>query len=236
LGFAGHILRPLGRLPTLVQNVLPHLISLRSLDLGQDTGFGPTNWRITTIQSPLTYLRISLAHSVHLYHVISAEAFPTTLEQLHVTLRSYHWMTKELSEKLELPSMVHLHTFTVIESIFSTDRIEWSTIELLTAPKVMPVLRRINLAIFVTVNDLYNINESPLFTDNRRIDVQFAFIVDDASLDIQLSHQLPHGSRFHPREVVGVTCTVSSQSESYKESTNLDCYVSIIIGHSSCEK
>ena len=222
-------MRPLGRLPTLVQNVLPHLTSLRSLDLGQDTGFGLANWRITTIQSSLKYLRVSLAHSVHLYHVISAEAFPTTLEQLHVTLRNYHWVTKELSGKLKLPSMMYLNTFTLIQSIFSADRIEWSIIELLTAPKVMPVLRRMNLAIFVTVNDLNNINESPLFTDDRQIDVQFAFIVDDVSLDIQLSHQLPHGSRFHPREVVGVTCTVNSLSESYKVSTNLDCYVSIMI-------
>jgi hypothetical protein len=230
LGFAGHILRPLGRLPTLVQNVLPYLTSLRSLDLGQDTGFGLTNWHITTIQSPLKYLRVSLADAAHLYHVISAEILSTTLEQLHVTLRYPDWICEKIrSEELKLPSMVHLHTFTLIQSIFSEDRIEWSTIELLTAPKVMPVLRRMNLAIFITANDLNRVNESSLFSNGRRIDVQFAFIVDDDSLDIQLNHQLPHGSRFHPRELIGVTCTGSSLSESYKESTNLDCYVSIII-------
>ena len=230
-GFAGHILRPLGRLPTLVQNVLPHLTSLRLLDLGQETGFGLTNWRITTIQSPLKYLRVSLADAAHLYHVISAEALSTTLEQLHVTLRSYHWMNENLSGKLELPSMMYLHTFTLIQSIFSEDRIEWSIIELLTAPKVMPVLRRMNLAIFITVNDLNRINGSPLFTDDRRIDVQFAFIVGDSSLGIQLSHKLPHGSRFYPREVVGVTCTVGSQCKKHNELPNLDCYVSIIMSY-----
>ncbi len=231
MGFAGHISRPRGRLATLVQNVLSHLTSLRSLDLGQDTGFGLVNWHITAIQSPLNYLRVSLTDTEHLYDVISAETLSTTLEQLHVTLRSHDWIRElqTLSEGLEFHPMMHLHTFTLIQSIFSEDRIEWSTIELLTAPKVMPVLRRMNLAIFISINDVNRINDSLLFTDDRQIDVQFAFIIDNAFPGVQQSYQMPYGSRFHPREVVGVTCTVSGLSNKYKDSTNLDCYVSIII-------
>ncbi|CAF4555741.1 unnamed protein product, partial [Rotaria magnacalcarata] len=89
-GSTGYIRYPRERLPTLVENVLPHLSALRSLDLGQDTGFGLTNWNITTIQSPLNYLRVSLEYIPRLCHVISRDTLSTTLEQLHVTLRSSH--------------------------------------------------------------------------------------------------------------------------------------------------
>jgi hypothetical protein len=230
MGFAGDTLRPRGRLPILVQNILPHLTSLRSLDLGQDTGFGLTNWQITTIHSPLKYLRVSLHDIAHVFHVISADKLSTTLEQFHITLRSIDPMCeKNLPEKLELPPMMHLHTFTLIQSIFSENRIEWSTIESLTAPNVMPVLQRVNLAIFISVHDLDRINGSLLFTDDRQIDVQFAFIVDSSSLGIQLSHQMPRGSRFHPREVIGVTCVVSWLFLKDQQPTNRNCYVSIVL-------
>ena len=63
----------------------------------------------------------------------------------------------------------------------------------------MPVLRRVNLAIFITIDDLDRINRSSLFTDDRRIDVQFAFIIDDVPQGIQLINHVPHGSRFHRR-------------------------------------
>ncbi|CAF5018562.1 unnamed protein product [Rotaria sp. Silwood1] len=204
IGFTGCILHPRGRLSTLVENVLPHLSALRSLDLGQDIGLGLTNWYITTIQSPLNYLRVSMQDIPHLCHVISRETLSTTLEQLHVTMRSLHVIRENsLPKGLVLSKMINLHTFTLVQSIFSYNRIEWSTIESLTAPNVMPVLRRMNLAIFITVDDLYCINRSSLFIDDRRIDVQFVFIIDDTSLGIQLSHHVPHGSHFHPRQIVG---------------------------------
>jgi hypothetical protein len=213
-----------------VQDVLPHLISLRSLDLGQETGFGLTNWQITTIHSPLKYLRVCLTDTAHLFHVVSAERLSTTLEQFHVTLRSMDSMYENISpEELELPPMMHLHTFTLIQSIFSQSRIKWSTIELLTNAKVMPVLRRINLAIFITMDDLDRMNQSLLFTDDRQIDVQFAFIVDSSSLGIRLSHQMPRGSRFHPREVIGVMCVVSCLFLKDQQPTNRNCYVSIFL-------
>ncbi|CAF1415402.1 unnamed protein product [Rotaria sp. Silwood1] len=203
-GFTGCILHPRGRLSTLVENVLPHLSALRSLDLGQDIGLGLTNWYITTIQSPINYLRVSMQDIPHLCHVISRETLSTTLEQFHVTMRSLHVIRENsLPKGLVLSKMINLHTFTLVQSIFSYNRIEWSTIESLTAPNVMPVLRRMNLAIFISVDDLNCINRSSLFIDDRRIDVQFVFIIDDTSLGIQLSHHVPHGSHFHPRQIVG---------------------------------
>jgi len=228
MGFAGHIGHPRGRLSILVKKVLPHLNALRSLDLGQDTGVGLTNWYITTIQCPLNYLRVSLEHIPHLCHIMSRETLSTTLEQLHITMRNQHQRSKNsLPKGLVLSKMVNLHTFTLVQSIFyRSSRIEWSTIESLTAPNVMPVLRRMNLAIFITVNDLDCINRSPLFMDNRRIDIQFAFIIDDTSLGNELSHYVPHGTRFHPRQIVGVSCVISGLSQNYQELTNINCYVS----------
>ncbi|CAF2213932.1 unnamed protein product [Rotaria magnacalcarata] len=203
MGFTGHIGHPRGRLPILAENVLPHLNALCSLDLGQDTGFGLTNWYITTIQCPLNYLRVSMTHIPHLCHVMSRETLSTTLEQLHVTMRSQHVRRKNsLPKGLVLSKMINLHTFTLVQSIFyRSSRIEWSTIESLTASNVMPALRRMDLAIFITVDDLDCINRSSLFMDDRRIDIQFAFIIDDTSRGNQLSHYVPHGSRFHPRQI-----------------------------------
>lgn len=214
----------------LVENVLPHLTSLRSLDLGQDTGFGLTNWKITTVLSRLTYLRASLSDVAHLYHVMSNKALATTLEQLHVTMRNMDWgwgYRGFLPEDLELPPMLNLHTFTLVQTILSNNRINWSTIESLTAPDHMPALRRMNLAIFMTVDVLRVIKRSLLFTDDRRIDVQFAFIVDYVSPKVQLSDQVPHGSRCHPRQVVGVTCVSSWLSRKYQHLSDIDCHVRI---------
>lgn len=122
--------------------------------------------------------------------------------------------------------MMNLHTFTLVQTILSDNRIEWSTIELLTAPNYMPILRRVNLAIFITLDELHGMKRSLLFTDDRRIDVQFAFIVDDVSSGVQLSDQVPHGSRFHPRQVVGATCVRSGLSPEYRHLPNINCHVS----------
>ena len=110
--------RPRGRLARLVENVLPHLISLRSLDLGQDTGFGLGSPQFTLIESRLTYLRVSLQDVAHLYYVMSSKTLSTTLKQLHVTMRSKDPMCEKfLPEDLELPRMRRLHTFTLVQTI-----------------------------------------------------------------------------------------------------------------------
>ena len=204
------------------------MTSLRSLDLGQDTGIGLVSPHITMIHNRLTYLRVSLQDAADLYHVMSSATLSTTLEQLHVTMRAIEFLREKILPKgLKLPVMMNVQTFTLVQTIFSINRIEWSTIESFTASDHMPVLRRVNLTTLITVDDLSHVKESLLFTDDRRIDVQFAFIVDSDSFDIQLSHQVPHGSHSHPRQVVGVTCVVSGLSLQHHQSINNNCYVSM---------
>ncbi|CAF3375321.1 unnamed protein product [Rotaria socialis] len=147
MGFMGHIGYPRDRFPILVKNILPHLNALCSLDLGQDTGFGLTNWYVTTIQCPLKYLRVPMEHIPHLCHVMIRETLSSTSEQFHVTVRSQYMERKNsLPTGLVLSEMINLHAFTLVESIFyRSRRIEWSTIESLTAPNVMVVLRRMKL-------------------------------------------------------------------------------------------
>ena len=135
----------------------------------------------------------------------------------------------DLPKQLVLPKMINLHTFTFVQSIFSENRIQWSTIDFLTSPNVMSRLRQMNLVIFITINDLNCINRSALFIDDRRINVQFAFIMDDTFLGIQLSQHMPHGNRFHPREIVHATCVVSWLTPEYRELTNINCYVSNLV-------
>jgi len=163
---------------------------------------------------------------------MSIETLSTTLEQLHVTMRNlYVGILNDLPKQLVLPKMINLHTFTFVQSIFSENRIHWSTIDFLTGPNVMPRLRQMNLVIFITVNDLDCINRSALFTDDRRINVQFAFIMDDTSFGIRLREHMSHGNRFHPREIVHATCVVSCLTPKYRQLTNTDVnfYVSNLL-------
>ena len=209
---------------------LPYLNALHSLDCGQDTGFGLVNWYVTRVQCPLKYLRVPINDISQLVHLISRETLSTTLEQLYVTMRNDHMRRdNSLPTGLALPSMINLHTFTLVQSIFAISRIQWSVIELLTTPNVMPRLRRMNLAIFISVNELDSINRSALFIDDRQIDIQFAFITDHTSLSNEVADNLPRGSRFHPREIVGVTCVLSHLLQNYRQMTNVNCYVSICV-------
>ena len=52
---------------------------------------------------------------------------------------------------------------------------------------------------------------------------------DHRSLSNKLGDHLPHGGRFHPREIVGVTCVVSYLLEDCRRMTNVNCYVSICV-------
>ena len=168
-----------------------------------------------------------LQNVTHLCDVISTETLPQTLEQLHVTLRNMNTRRRYvLLKEMILPTMSQLHTFTLVQSIFADGRIQWSTIEFITGPNVMPCLRRLKLAMFLAVDDLARLNGSSLFTVDRQIDVQFAFIVDDNSLGTLMSDHVPHGSRFHPRQLVGATCVVRSLTESSWRMDHVDCYVS----------
>ena len=124
---------PEGCLGTLIENVLPHLNALRSLDLGQETGLGIRNWRIKTIPCPLNYLRAPMCNMEQLYELMSVETLSTTLEQLHVTIRNLPGGAIRVPRPLILAQMIHLHSFTFAQSMFSDNRIEWSNIDFLTS-------------------------------------------------------------------------------------------------------
>ncbi|CAF1433736.1 unnamed protein product [Adineta ricciae] len=59
-GFGGTVLHPTDRLATYIEDVLPRLHVLRSLDLGQYVEMSLPLWQPTTIKCPLTYLRLPL--------------------------------------------------------------------------------------------------------------------------------------------------------------------------------
>ncbi|CAF3172646.1 unnamed protein product [Rotaria sp. Silwood2] len=56
---------------------------------------------------------------------------------------------------------------------------EWTFVDVLTTFNVMPVLRRMNFSIVIDVNDLDQMTQSPLFNDDRHIDVHYAFVIHD---------------------------------------------------------
>ncbi|UJR34896.1 hypothetical protein I4U23_027674 [Adineta vaga] len=151
-----------------MEEILPHLNVLRSLDfgLGIDTGF--PLWHVTTIECPLNYLRMPLQDIKQLCQLMSLEKPSITLKELHVAMRYLcpgGW--NDLPYGLALSKMINLHSFSLVQSIFTENRIAWSTIEFLTAPNVMPVLRQMNLVFFITIKELKCINESTLFNDDR---------------------------------------------------------------------
>ncbi|UJR34897.1 hypothetical protein I4U23_027675 [Adineta vaga] len=48
--------------------------------------------------------------------------------------------------------------------------------------------------------------------------------MDENSFTIQLSKYIPNRSRFHPRQIVGVTCTQNVLKREYEYMINLNCY------------
>ena len=234
-------MHPVGRLDSLVQTVLPHLTTLRSLDLGEHTGAGLPLWQITPTPSSLLYLRVPVQDMTQLHELMSLESLSSTVEQFHVTMRSQHCipddypmalnlpMELDLSMELALHPMTHLHTFVFIQSIFAWSSIGWSTIEHFTISNVMPVLRQVKLAMLITVDELDSINRSSLFTDDRRVDVHFAFIIKETTLDLPSRQAMLHASRSHPREVVRARCLISQLNLAHRELTNYDCYVSHLL-------
>ena len=76
---------------------------------------------------------------------------------------------------------------------------------------VMPVLRRLNLAIFVRVDELNRIGRFLRFNDQRRVMVHFTLMTCYHRSHRKLTDLLPRGGIHHPREVVGVTYVVNRE-------------------------
>ncbi|CAF1582214.1 unnamed protein product, partial [Didymodactylos carnosus] len=163
-----------------------------------------TSWPITTCIAPLTYLCLGLRSMDILVRLISTPSLSNTLRQLHVKLCNNTFNTQTTISTTNLSiRMVNLHTFTLVQNFFSELTIKWTVFEILTSSNVMPILRRTNVSIFININDLNRVSSSPLFTDHRHVDVNFAFNLINCLQYIKMTQYIPRGNRFHPREIVG---------------------------------
>jgi hypothetical protein len=211
---------------TLINNILLiHLPALRSLDLGMN--YYGTSWPITTAVAPLTYLRLPLLNMDILLRLISTEPLFDTLRQLHITIGDSDSNTHCPVSMSNLSiRMINLHTFSLVQTFFSMLTIEWTVFEILTSSKVMPVLRRANVSLFINTNDLNCIRSSPIFTDHRHVDVHFVFNLLNCPQYIKVTPYIPRGNHFHPREIVGATFVVNSWSDRSEWLTDGDPFVS----------
>ncbi|CAF2767848.1 unnamed protein product [Rotaria sp. Silwood2] len=215
-GFSFKLEYPTGDLMMLIKNIfLIPLHSLRSLDFGMN--YYGTCWPITTSILSLIYLRLALPCMNTFVRLISTEPLYDTLRQLHVKVgNSYCNSRSSVSVSNLSIRMANLHTFTLVQTFFSKLRIEWTLFEILTSSKVMPVLRRANVSIFININDINRISSSPLFTDHRHVDIHFAFNLINCPQYIKVKQYIPRGNRFHSREIVGATFVVKYFSDRSK--------------------
>lgn len=219
---------PLGNMEALIKNILLiHLPALRHLDLGMNYGGG--DWPSSTAIVPLIYMRLVLQNIEVLVRLMSTSPLSDTLRQLHVQVHHCIYSSSFPASISTLSiEMVNLHTFTLIQNFFSKFSIDWTHFELLTSSKVMPALRRANVALFMNINDFSHIRSAPLFIDHRRVEVNFAFSVINCPQYNQMTQFIPCGGRFQPREIVGATFVVHEwiDRSEWSATANIDPYVS----------
>ena len=187
--------------------LLRQLTALRSLDFGAEKDQYIIGWHIRVVQTPLTYLRITLAKVPVLLNLMSTRPLCNTLHQLHVTIRDM-CINHTLLFNLKGISfcMTHLHTFTFIKPLYQQFFDEWDFLEELTSSRVMPMLRRAKINVTISAADLNRLNQSPLLIDHRCVDVHFALVHknNDQMQFGDLDKWIPRGSRSHPRQIVSV--------------------------------
>lgn len=225
-GFSIKCYHPIGNIVDLIHNIFcAHLPALRSLDLGMN--YYETPWRVTTTTVPLTYLRLSLRNMDSLVRLLSTSPLSQTLRRLHLKLGNSRADARCFMSKSDLSfPMNNLHTFTLVQTLFSITTIEWTMFERLISSEIMPVLRRANVSIAMHVNDLIQISSLSLFTDHRHVDVHFAFHLFNCPQYRQVTQYIPCGNPFHPREIVGATFLVKEWSDKSKWLTDDHPFVS----------
>ncbi len=210
----------------LMNNILLNdLPALRSLDLGMK--YHGTAWLNTTAIVPLTYLCLSLSSMDSLILLLSTPPLSNTLKQLHAKIGNSRFNIHSSMSACDLSiQMINLHTFILVQKFFSALTIKWTIFERLTSSKVMPVLRRANVSIFLRMNDLSRIGSSSLFTDHRHVDVHFAFHLIKCRQSSEVTQYIPRGHRFHPREIVGATFLINNWTNRSKWVTEDNPFVS----------
>ena len=195
----------------LLNNIIViHLPELRCLDMGMDYSY--IRWKSTATIVPLTYLRLHLLSLDTLISVMSTPPLSDTLRELHVLLGTSSSQTcyGKLTSNISI-QMVHLHTFTFLQKCFSSLTIKWANFEVLTSSKVMPVLRRANVSIFLGIDSFNSLRSSSLFTDHRHVDVHFAFHLINSSEYLRATQYIPHGNNFHSREIIGAKFVIVNE-------------------------
>lgn len=218
---------PKGEVMLLINDVLlVQLPALRSLDL--DVNFYRTAWPFTSAIAPLAYIRISLWNMRTLVKLMSTSPLSNTLRHLHVILCDDYFYNSSDNHPIHTVSaiMLNLRTFTLVQTYFSILTVEWKLVEMLTSSKVMPVLRRANLALPVSIDYLDRIRSAPIFIDHRHVEVNFAFSLINCRRYNEMTQLIPCGSHFYPREIAGATFIVNSWYERSKRLDNGDPYVS----------
>ncbi|CAF4861796.1 unnamed protein product, partial [Rotaria sp. Silwood1] len=204
-GLSRKLCYPSWNLCEFITKILNHLSALRSLDFGMESSFFLHHWPFKTIQVPLVYLAITLNITRTLLDIMSTEPLSHTLEQLHIKLLDESYLINSLGAIRLLPRMKALHTFSFVKSSNWHSIVEWTFVNLLTSSNIMPVLRRMNFSLVISVDDLIRMRNSALFTDFRHIDVHYAFIIDDDRPHIELLNYVPLGSQSHPRQMASAT-------------------------------
>ena len=217
---------PVGDMVLIMNDILlVQLPALRCLDLG--VNYHRTGWPFTTMIVPLTYIRLHLQDTETLVELMSTPPLSNTLRQLHIEMGNdrFDLSSHALISTLSI-GMINLHTFTLVQKCFSVLTVEWTNVELLTSSRVMPALRRANVALFVDINDFSRISSASLFTDHRQVEVNFAFSLVNCRRYNEMTQFIPRGGCFHPREIAGVTFVVNDWCDRSKRLDNGDPYVS----------
>ncbi|CAF1400667.1 unnamed protein product [Adineta steineri] len=204
-GLTAKLCYPLWNLCEFITEILNHMSALCSLDLGMGSSFFLHRWPFKTIQMPLTYLAITLSVTHTLLDIMSTEPLSHTLEQLHIKLCGGPGLMESLGAIRLLPQMKVLHTFSFVKSFNWHSFLEWTFVKILTSSNIMPVLRRINFSLVISVDDLIRMRNSALFTDFRHIDIHYAFIINDDCPHIELLNYVPRGSQSHSRQIASAT-------------------------------
>ena len=210
---------PTWNLYEFMKNTFNRLSALRSLDFGTDKSNHLHHWPSSTIQTYLTYLRITLLTPFVLFKLMNAQQLSHTLQQLHITMSDVASSIHPRFPNTNLwPRMEVLQSFTFIKSFNWHFSKEWFLVDTLTSSDVMPILRRMNFCIVIDIIDLDRMHYSALFTDYRHVDVHYAFMINDNREHIQLINYVRHSNQSHRRQVVSATFISDcwSNNQSYK--------------------
>ncbi|CAF2725237.1 unnamed protein product [Rotaria sp. Silwood2] len=204
-GLSQELCYPSWNLLEFVTEVINNLVGLRSLNLGLESSFFLHRWPFKTIQTPLIYLSITLSTTCDLLNIMLTQPLTYTLQELHIKLSHMYNIIYSLDRRHLLPRMESLHTFSFVKSFNWYSVIEWTFVNQLTSSSVMPILRRMNFSLVANGDDLVRMSKSALFTDNRRIDVHYALIINDDRSHTDLIKSVPHGNQYNLRQIASAT-------------------------------